>query len=155
MRRKDREIKEISELLQIIEKCKVFRLALKDNDGLYIVPLSLGYIYDNNQLTLLFHGAKEGRKSDAIKINNEVAFEMDCDISPMEGNTACDYGVWYKSIIGNGKAFEIENSEEKRNALSMIMKHQTGKEFTFDDNMVKGVAVFKIIVNSFSGKSCK
>ncbi|MDD4779310.1 MAG: pyridoxamine 5'-phosphate oxidase family protein [Tissierellia bacterium] len=155
MRRKDREVKEINELLQIIEECKVLRIALKDDNGLYIVPLNYGYSYENNQLTLFFHSAKEGRKINALKINNDIAFEMDCNHALMEGNVACDYGFKFKSIIGNGKSIEIENNEEKKNALSILMKHQTGKEFIFDDNMIRNISVFKIIVYNFSGKSCK
>ncbi|MFR3342952.1 MAG: hypothetical protein ACLTS6_01860 [Anaerobutyricum sp.] len=39
MRRKDREVTNIIEILQIIEKAKVLHLALFDADYTYIVPL--------------------------------------------------------------------------------------------------------------------
>ena len=39
MRRKDREVTNIIEILQIIEKAKVLHLALFDADYPYIVPL--------------------------------------------------------------------------------------------------------------------
>ena len=38
MRRKDREITDIEEIRDIIEKCKVCRLAMQDEEGLYLVP---------------------------------------------------------------------------------------------------------------------
>jgi len=31
------------------------------------------------------------------------------------------------------------------------MKHQTGKDFSFDDKMIDSVLVFKIIVHEFTG----
>ena len=45
MRRKDREVTNIIEILQIIEKAKVLHLALFDADYPYIVPLHYGYEY--------------------------------------------------------------------------------------------------------------
>jgi hypothetical protein len=36
----------------------------------------------------------------------------------------------------------------------MIMKHQCGKFFSFDDNSIKNLAVYKIDVTALSGKKC-
>jgi len=52
LRRKDREVTEIKELIQIIDQCKVCRIAIQDSAGLYIVPMNFGYAYENNQLVL-------------------------------------------------------------------------------------------------------
>ncbi len=43
MRRKDKEIKDIGEIEFIINKSKVCRIALSDNDSPYIVPVCFGY----------------------------------------------------------------------------------------------------------------
>lgn len=58
MRRKDREVTQISELMQIIDQCKVCRIGMQDKDELYIVPMNFGYTYEVNQLELFFHSAK-------------------------------------------------------------------------------------------------
>ncbi|MGE5627889.1 MAG: pyridoxamine 5'-phosphate oxidase family protein [Solirubrobacterales bacterium] len=155
MRRKDREITDMAEMLKVLDKCKVCRVGMKDKDGLYIVPLNFGYSFENNELVLYFHSAKEGRKISAIMENNSVCFEMDCEHSLITADTACGYGYSFKSIIGNGKAEFIEEAEEKKRALSILMKHQTGMDFTFDDKMAGSVAVFKITSNSFTGKDHK
>ena len=42
MRRKDREIKDFNEIIEIIRKCDVCRIALHDGDFPYIVPLNFG-----------------------------------------------------------------------------------------------------------------
>ena len=69
MRRSDREIADKSEIIRIIEKCDVCRLALSQNNAPYIVPMSFGYEYADNKLTIYFHCAKEGRKLDIIREN--------------------------------------------------------------------------------------
>jgi len=104
LRRKDREINEINELLQVIDQCKICRIAMQDNEGLYIVPMNFGYIYENKQLVLYFHSAKEGRKISALKENSNVCFEMDCENRLTAGDKACKYSYSFKSIIGNGTA---------------------------------------------------
>ena len=152
MRRKDREVTEINELIQIIDQCKVCRIAMQDKDGLYIVPMNFGYTYENNQLVLFFHSSKEGRKINALKENSYICFEMDCEHSLIAADVACQYGYFFKSIIGNGKAVFIEDVEEKKTVLTGFMKHQTGQDFSFDSGMVNSVSVFKIIVHNYSGK---
>lgn len=152
MRRKDREVTEINELIKIVDQCKVCRIAMQDKAGLYIVPMNFGYTYENNQLVLFFHSAKEGRKINALKENSDICFEMDCEGSLVTDDVVCKYGYLFKSIIGNGKAVFIDDVEEKKNALSVLMKHQTGQNFSFDDKMVSSVSVFKVIVHNYTGK---
>jgi len=153
MRRKDREVKDLQEILNIIDACKVCRIAMQDKEGLYIVPMNFGYIYTEGCLQLYFHSAKEGRKIEAFKANSDICFEMDCEHRLIEGDKACDYSYAYKSIIGYGKVVFIDEPEEKKLALSALMKHQTGKDFKFTDNMTDSVCVFKIVARDFSGKA--
>ena len=72
MRRKDREVTNIIEILQIIEKAKVLHLALFDADYPYIVPLHYGYEYKEGILIFYMHCAKEGHKLDLIRSNPNV-----------------------------------------------------------------------------------
>jgi nitroimidazol reductase NimA-like FMN-containing flavoprotein (pyridoxamine 5'-phosphate oxidase superfamily) len=152
MRRKDREVTGIQELIGIIDQCKICRIAMVDGAGPYIVPMNFGYAYDGNQLVLYFHCAKEGRKIDAMKQNPMVCFEMDCEHRLIEGDNACSFAYSFKSVIGSGRAELVDDSEEKKTALSLLMKHQTGREFSFDDKMAASVTVFKIIAQEFAGK---
>ncbi|WP_243166039.1 pyridoxamine 5'-phosphate oxidase family protein [Acetobacterium fimetarium] len=152
MRRKDREVTEIRELMKIIEQCKICRIAMQDQDGLYIVPVNFGYLYLNNQLVIYFHSAREGRKIAALQENSAVAFEMDCEHRLITADVACQYGYSFKSIIGNGRAFFVHDVEEKKIAMFELMKHQTGQNFSFDEHMVDCVSVLKIVVDHFTGK---
>jgi len=154
MRRKDREITDVKEMLNIINKCKVCRIGLSENNIPYVIPLNYGCNYENDLLTLYFHSALEGKKLDIIKINNNACFEIYCDDKLIEGENACDYGYAYKSIIGFGKIFILENKEEKIFGLNMLMKHQTEKKITysFTEEQINNVCVYKLTADAFTGK---
>jgi nitroimidazol reductase NimA-like FMN-containing flavoprotein (pyridoxamine 5'-phosphate oxidase superfamily) len=154
MRRKDKEIIDINEKLEIIEKCKYCRLGLSDDSFPYIVPLNYGFSYENEKLTLYFHGAKEGKKLDIIQKNNNVCFEIDCDAKLIEAENPCEYGYEYKSIIGFGRIIILEKFEEKMDGLNYLMKQQVGKyeKNNFTENELNNVMVYKMAVDEFTGK---
>ncbi len=154
MRRKDKEITDIGEILEIVAKCKFCRLGLSENNFPYIVPLNYGFSYDDGRLILYFHGATEGRKIDIVRKNNNACFEIDCDTKLIEGEKACNYGYEFKSVIGFGKIVFLDTVDEKVAGLNRLMKHQTGKDtvYDFNDDELKNVVVFKMAVEEFSGK---
>lgn len=152
MRRKDREVTDINDLISVVEECRICHLGLIDDKGMYIVPLNYGYEYINQRLNLYFHSAHVGRKIDAIINNPNVCIEMDCDHRLIEGEKACDYSFGFKSIIGNGKASIVSDYNEKLKGLSLLMKHETQREFEFDEKMVNQVSVIKVEVTEFTGK---
>ena len=152
MRRANREIKDLNEIKKIVDGCKVLRIATKDEEGLYVVPLNFGYSCENGKFTFYFHSAKEGRKIDAFKADEQVAFEMDCEHKLVVAEKACGYSYKFASVIGTGTITFLEG-KEKLNALSILMKHQTGKDFTFDEKMAKGVTVCSLIAEKLTAKA--
>jgi nitroimidazol reductase NimA-like FMN-containing flavoprotein (pyridoxamine 5'-phosphate oxidase superfamily) len=154
MRRKDREIENFDEKIEIIGECKVCRLGLSENDQPYIVPLNYGYTLQNNTLTLYFHSANEGKKLTILQKNNKACFEIDCGHKLTEGEKACNYGYSYKSIVGFGRIVIITDKDEKINGLNHLMRHQTGKDirYNFTDNELANVTVYKLAVEEFTGK---
>lgn len=152
MRRKDREVTDVAELKSIIDTCKVCRIGIIDEQGIYIVPVNFGYEFVDEKLRIYLHCAKEGRKLSAIAVNPSVCVEMDCEHQLVEGDIACTYGYRFASVIGNGKAVVVEDIEEKKHGLSVLMRHQTGKDFVFEDAQTRSVAVVRIDVETFTGK---
>lgn len=153
MRRANREVKDLKTLEEILKASTVCRLAMQDGEGLYIVPMNYGYELVNGKLVLYLHSAKEGRKVSIMsEPGNQVAFEMDCGHRLVEGETACQYGYSYRSITGRGTAFPVEELEEKKHGLSVLMRCQTGKDFSFTDAAADSVAVFRIEAEEFTGK---
>ncbi|MCL2688185.1 MAG: pyridoxamine 5'-phosphate oxidase family protein [Methanobrevibacter sp.] len=157
MRRKDREIRDINEIIKIMEKCEVCRLAFFDKYYPYIIPLNFGYIHKNGELSLYFHSALEGKKLNLIKENNKLAFEMDCSTELMSGDAPCDYTMTYESVCGNG-TIEILDDDKKIKGLKYLMKKYSNKEYSdgdFDDKILKTTVVLQLKVNRIVGKALK
>ena len=148
MRRKEKEIKSKEEIESVIQKALVCRLGMVDENGPYIVPLSFGY----RENSLYFHCAKEGRKLDILKKNRRVCFEIDTDHEIVESEKACKWGMKYKSVIGFGNVLFIEDMESKKTALGIIMHHYSGRSFEFEEKEVKRVVIFKVEIESMTGK---
>lgn len=152
MRRKDRMVTEIEAKLDIIRGCRICRLGLLDEEGIYVVPMNFGFSYENGVLKLYFHCAPEGRKMDAIKRHPQVGFEMDGEGKLIPGEKACAYGYQFQSIIGSGTAALVTEPEEKKKALQYLMQQQTGRAFSFSDAEAASVTVFRVTAKEFSGK---
>jgi len=153
MRRKDREVTDIDSIEEILLQCKTCHVAMVDEGSPYVVPLSYGYkILNGNILELYFHSALEGRKLDILKRNSKVCFEMAHEGEPVHSQTPCSSGYYFASVIGFGEAVFIENIDEKREALSIMFKHQAGSDVTFTAEQAKSVCVFKIVSTDFTGK---
>jgi hypothetical protein len=148
MRRKDKEIKDIAAIEDILSKALVCRLGLCENNQPYVVPLCFGY-KDN---TLYLHCAGQGKKLDIIRKNNNVCFELDIDLELVKDEQPCNWGMKYKSIVGFGKAIFIEDADLKCKALNIIMQHFSGKAFEYPEQAVKNTTIIKVEIENMTGK---
>ncbi|MBR0536233.1 MAG: pyridoxamine 5'-phosphate oxidase family protein [Clostridia bacterium] len=151
--RREKQITDINEITEILDKARVLHLGLADGDMPYVVPMNYGYTMENGELILWLHGATKGRKLDVMRANPKVFFSIECDLQPFEGDVACRYGMGYKSLMGSGVAEIIEDVELKKRALTHLMKTQTGKDFEFNDKLVSVVSIIKIDVSEYSAKN--
>lgn len=152
MRKRELEVTDARKIKEILDKCRVLHLGLSEEDQPYVVPMSYGYTYEGDTLVLYLHGGMEGYKYEVIKKNPKVSFAMECDVVPFSGKAACQYGITYSSIMGKGMAEIVEEVQEKEQALSILMKTQTGKDFEFNERLVSIVNVIKITVTEYSAK---
>lgn len=153
MRRSERQVTDLEEIRGVIDACKVMRIGFTDAEGAYIVPLNFGYKMDEDGgVRVYLHSAGEGRKVTALCAGTPVAVEMDCAHALVEAQTPCGYSYLYQSLIGTGIPRMLKDTEEKKAALNQIMRHQTGKEFAFEDAMISRVAVFEISLTSYTVK---
>lgn len=150
--RREREVTDMQEIVGILNRAKIVHVGMIDGDMPYVVPMNYGYTIIDGKLTLYLHGATEGRKLDILRVNPKVFIEIDTDIVPFEGKAACQHGVCYSSVMGEGRAEIVEDVEGKKEGLKFLMKTQTGKDFEFVDKMVTGVTVIKIHVDDFTAK---
>ena len=151
MRRNDREIKEFAEIIKIMEKCDVCRIALNDDGYPYILPLNFGMEIEGERLTLYFHGANEGKKYELIKQDNRASFEMDCSHRLIADRDACKCTMKYESVIGRGR-MEIVPAEEKEKALRILMRQYHEEGFPFRKEVVERTTIMKLMVEQASGK---
>lgn len=150
MRRKDRLIDDLKEIEEIIGQGRVCHLTLHDLPAPYVVPLSFGY----EERILYFHAARDGHKIDLIHQNPQAGFAISIDLGDVDGGEkGCDWSVRYKSVAGYGKVSVVESAEEKRAAFDIIMAQYADGAFSYPDAMVQRTLVFKLDVESMSGKS--
>ena len=152
MTKRERQITDLNRIRAILDTASVLHLGLAVDNEPYVVPMNYGYTMDGETLTIYLHGAPRGKKLDMIRANPRVFFEMDCDRVPFEGEKPCQYGMVYSSVMGRGTARIVEDVEEKKKAMTILMKTQTGKDFTFDDKLVGMVTVIRIDVAEYTAK---
>lgn len=150
--KREREVTDLQEILRILDQAMVVHVAMIDGDEPYLVPMNYGYTMEDGKLTLYLHGATKGRKIDVLQANPKVFFSIECGVQPFEGPVACRYGTTYASVMGSGVAELLEDVDEKKAGLSILMKTQTGKDFTFDDKMVSIVSVIRITADYYTTK---
>jgi len=153
MRRKDREVADMADIIEIMARCDVCRLAFAVENIPYIVPMNFGMDYQDDRLTLFFHSAKSGKKLDMLAANPSVCFEMDGQHHLVTGEKACDYSMTYESIIGYGKLSVCDEKEEKIHGLRQLMINYGRKENNqFSENALNSVTVLKLDVEKITGK---
>lgn len=154
MRRSDREITDYNEMLEVIRRCDVCRLVLNDEEYPYIVPLNFGMEIEDDKVVFYFHGALEGKKYDLMRKNNKAAFEMDCGHTLFTDEEKGNCSMAYESIIGRGTV-EILEDEKKYDGLMVLMKHYHKEDFKFNKAVIPMTNVFKLTVDSMTGKRRK
>ena len=152
MTKRERQITDEAQITAILDAGKVLHLGLAVDNEPYVVPMNYGYTRENGKLVMYLHSAVRGKKLDMIRANPRVFFEIDCDLVPFESELPCQYGLSYSSVMGKGIAHIVDDVEEKKKAMSILMKTQTNKDFTFEDRLVSVVAVIRIDVEAYTAK---
>jgi len=116
MRRNEKEIKDQSAILDILEKTKYITVAMCVDNEPYLVTLNHGC--DKNKSCLYFHCAKEGKKIEVLLRNNKVWGQALIDKGYVAG--ACDH--LYASVHFSGRVTFIEDFDEKRTALVTMIE---------------------------------
>lgn len=152
MTKRERQITDPDRIADILDRGKVLHLGLCVDNEPYVVPMNYGYTMENGKLVMYLHSAVRGKKLDILTANPKVFFAIDCDVVPFDGVLPCQYGMTYSSVMGKGLARIVEDVEEKKKAMSILMKTQTGKDFSFVDRLVSMVAVIRIDVSEYTAK---
>ena len=89
-----------------------------------------------------------------LERNNHVCitFSLGHKLVYQHEKVACSYSMRSESVMCRGKVEFIEDMDEKRSALDIIMRHYTDNEFTYSDPAVRNVKVWKVAVEQMTGK---
>lgn len=153
MRRFKREVSEPKELLSIVDRARVLRVAFADSEGLAVYPMNYGYEWHGATCTFWLHSAGEGRKAEAWATGADVAVELDVEGGVTTGDYACAYSYAYESVMAWGCVSPVTSVEEKAHGLERIMAHMAPEApVTFSDEAVARVAIWRIDVSRLTGK---
>jgi nitroimidazol reductase NimA-like FMN-containing flavoprotein (pyridoxamine 5'-phosphate oxidase superfamily) len=139
---------DVDAIESVIRSASVCRIALSDDGQPYVVPVCFGYA-DN---TLYFHSAPRGRKLDILGKNNAVCCEFDVDQEIVPAEDACAWSVRYRSVVAFGRAFVVEDLEEQRQALDVILAHYGGRPGAYPEATLQRTAVVKVEIQSMTAK---
>ena len=141
-------------MMELMRRCPVCRVAVMDGEIPYILPLNFGLTRSpQGELTLYFHGARDGKKTELFAAAPMAGFELDLVHDLVPGKSVCQYSIRYESICGYGRLEELTDREEKRIALSAVMAQLVpDKTFEFYDANVDFVRCWKLTVKQITCK---
>ena len=155
MRRKDREVNDINEILRIMKDCDDMVLAFNDEVAPYILAVNFGVIENAGEITLYIHGATEGKKYDYLKDGAAVSFQMSAN-RKLIMDKECGYCTMnYESIIGRGEVYELHDYDDKEAALEVLVQkyHIPSEKFVYARAAIPRTRVFKICVKDLTCKA--
>jgi len=156
MRRHDREITDKDWIIGLLNRTGFGVLATCKDGQPFTVARNFAYDAENH--AIYFHGARKGRtfeSADAGSLANLNVSEMGEWIL---AERAMNFGVKYKGVVVFGKLSIVEDNEEAKHALQLLMdKHfpelrpDVDYESTTDIDL-KVTAVLRMDIDSWSGK---
>lgn len=149
MRKREREIQSFEEITDVLNRCDTIRLGLFGREYPYVVPLSFGYETVNGKIFIYIHGAQEGEKHSLISQNNKVCVEADICHGFAEAERSVT--TVYESMIGFGTAEKVSGTESVK-GLRLLLAHCGYEGFPFDQSVTNSFTVYKITLNSVTGK---
>ncbi len=152
MNRKEKEITDPVVLNEIMKRGKYVTIAMCRENEPYIVALNYGY--DENKNSLYFHCSLKGLKLDFIKHNPAVCATVIED----RGYKIGDCSQAYRSVVFWGKMYLIEDSDEKKHGINILLNHlednpgEIKEKSLKSDDVYKEVGILRLDITEISGK---
>jgi nitroimidazol reductase NimA-like FMN-containing flavoprotein (pyridoxamine 5'-phosphate oxidase superfamily) len=132
MRRSQCEIRDPEEILGILERATIGRLATQDKEGYpYITPVNFVF----HKGCIYFHSAPEGEKLRNMERDPRVCFEVDEPLAYLEVSfnperSPCRTHQLYRCVLIRGTARVLPDGELKTEVLNaLVAKHEKGRDF--------------------------
>lgn len=152
LRRIERDMPERADQLDVLRAQKFLSLAMSHDNQPYLV--SLNYAYSEAENCFYVHSAPEGRKLDYLRSNPSVWGQVIEDRGYLVGQ--CSHA--YRSVMFQSQAEFIEDLQDKRRALSLLIDHADPDPEPLKQKLVatadlNQVVVIRLAVQWMGGKS--
>ena len=151
MRRKEREVTDKKEILEMLEKCDTVRIGIQGAEYPYVVPVSFGMAVENEEPVIYFHCAKQGMKLELLQEHAGVCVEGDRFL----GVQRTEHGITtrYESVIGIGECQFAETPDEVEKGIRAVLAHYGCHDFPLEQcNGLNHMKVGRIRLESLYGK---
>lgn len=143
-----------AEINALLAKAKVGHIGTINTNGFpYVLPVH--FVYADEKFYI--HGLSKGEKISNLTNNSKVCFEVEEMIGFIMDEKSCDVNTEYQSVVAFGNAKMIDDVENKKDILRMIVEKYTptiaGQHFP--DNMLKATGIIEITVSELTGKFYK
>jgi nitroimidazol reductase NimA-like FMN-containing flavoprotein (pyridoxamine 5'-phosphate oxidase superfamily) len=155
VRRRDKEVQDPAAVLDVLARGEVARIAMIDADGgPYLVPVSYAVLpaEPGEPLRIVVHGAREGRKIDALRRDPRVCVEVTVDAATLPAARACDVSVRFRSVIAFGRAALVEDRAGRARAFAAIAARYAPGAPPVDEGEARKVAILEIRIASATCK---
>lgn len=141
-----------AQIEEIILKCPYCTVGITDQQGNpYLIPMNFAY-HDG---TIYLHSGAEGSKVEMVTRHPQVCISF-CEgheLVYMHKQMACSYSMKSRSVMCRGKVRFIEDMDEKRRTLDILMKQYTDNECGYSEPAVRSVKIWEVRVEEMSCKS--
>ena len=152
LRRKEKEIKDPSQVEEVLEKGRWTAIALCREGEPYVVSLSYGY--DADRKALYFHCAQEGRKMEFCRANPSACATVVEDLGYRRGE--CEQG--YRSLVLHGSLHVVDDLQEKKHGMKVLLSHLEDDPDAFIDRLLgtdekyEKLGVLRFDIDAMTGK---
>lgn len=140
------------EIEDIIRKCPYCMVGITDLQGNpYVIPMNFAY----RDGVIYLHSGPDGGKLEMVKQHPQVCITF-CEgheLVYMHRQVACSYSMKSRSVICRGNVRFIEEMDEKRNILDLVMRHYVDYEFKYSEPAVRNVKIWEVKMEKMTCKS--
>ncbi|MBO4365041.1 MAG: pyridoxamine 5'-phosphate oxidase family protein [Eggerthellaceae bacterium] len=136
---------------ELLGRCLYGVLSTVCSDGQpYAVPISYGY--DGTRI-VLHCAADVGQKLENLRADARVCFTVVGDVETLPGK----FSTLYESVVVLGTANQIEDSDEKKEALHLLIDKYSGdfqeRGTKYINGAVAKTCVIEIAIDQITGKA--
>ena len=156
MRREDRAVKNDDWMRAFLRSCPVGYLATV-HEGRPFINSNL-FVYDEAAHVIYMHTARVGRTRANVERDDRVCFSASEMGRMLPADTALEFSVEYAGVVAFGRACVVEDPEEKRRGLQLLLDKyaphlEAGRDYRASTpEELDRTSVYRIDIEDWSGK---